>query len=354
MKLKYLEYLRCHCGSGRLAPFRLVENIFTKLSGADGATVIETGFLLCESCARLYPVNNGILKMLPDELYDRGTCGFMNRYRTILPAALGWKPSGAAAPRKEEAADTTLDKKNEMQERDRQAEDYHRYGYWLYGRNEEAHFIRTLNVSAEDLVVDLGCGTGRITSKLMGAGFSGYIAIDFSEKSLELFSEKLDGKMRDDILLLHGDVCNLPLKDRVADKALSAQVFEHIPGQKEQTRFIEELKRVLKRDGLAALSIYNFNLRKRIFKKYSKKGFHNGGIYYENFKHGEILKLFRPYLAIKKLSGINCYVPFIKRFSVGTQKAAESILAKTGLGRYLGEILFVVATPPQEKRAYQR
>lgn len=354
MKLKYLKYLRCHCGNESLAAYRLADNSVAELKDIDGSEALKDGLLLCTSCGRFYPVSSGILKMLPDGLYDRDRCGFANRYRNILNAVLGGRLLSAPTTGATEVVDKSNDKKNEMHERDRQAENYHRYGYWLYGQNEERHFIRSLNVSANDFVLELGCGTGRITTKVIRTGLSGYIAIDFSERSLELLYEKLDEDVRENILLVQGDVCNLPLKGNIADKILSSQVYEHIPGEQEQQRFIGELKRVLKQGGLAAISIYNYNLRKRIFKKYSKTGFHDGGIYFENFKHGEIHKLFRPHFKIEKLSGINCYFPFILRFGIGTQKAVESILSRTSLSNLLGEILFMVVQAPSDKKAQAR
>ena len=92
--------------------------------------------------------------------------------------------------------------------------------------------------------------------------------------------------------------------------------------------------------GLAALTIYNYNILKR-YKKVSKKGFHGEGTYYENFTKSEIKKMFKPHFMIEKICCLNSYFPFASRFPVRMQQLAESILSRTALNSALGDIIFI-------------
>src|SRR3972149_7706385 len=109
---------------------------------------------------------------------------------------------------------------------------------------------------------------------------------------------------------------------------------------------MQELQRLVKTGGLAAMTVYNYNLKKRLDNKVSKQGFHGGKIYYENFTSKELKALFSPFFSLKVIKGINCYYPFARRFKVDTQEFIEPILAASPFGVYLGDILFVGLTLP--------
>lgn len=278
--------------------------------------------------------------MLPDSLYAASSKHFYETYGNYFPKDAGRDHQVKTKP-DVQSIKTDIDKKNEIKARDKQADNYHLYGYWLHGQNEENTIKMNLNVNEDDVILELGCGTGRITKIIISENTSNYIAIDFSNKSLQLFQNDLDEEYKERILLMQADVCNLPIKNQISTKILSAQVLEHIPGVAEQNKYVREISRVLHPKGLAALTVYNYSFRKRLYKKDLKKGFHSGGIYFENFTKNEVKKLFEPYFNIQRIRGINCYFPFIRRLGTKSQRIIEKILSKSFLNSYLGEILFI-------------
>lgn len=334
MKLTYLKYLKCLCGFDKLSAYQikdgkseLLMNIYEE--------VLETGLLVCDNCYRWYPIDEGILYMLPDNLSVSDNGKFIDKYHVVLPSKC--KQNGIKVANTEEKS--IYHKRNEMETRDKQADIYHTYGDRFHWLNEEKHFIDYLQPSSKDIIIELGCGTGRITEKVISRGFSDYIGIDYSGKSLQLLSNKLDNEVKRKILLVKADICCLPLKSKIADIVLSAQVFEHIPGIKEQQIFIKEVQRVLNINGLAALTIYNYNIRKKLGR--IKKGFHVGKIYYEHFTSKEIKGLFDPCFEINRLHGINCYFPMITIFNNKARRFVESILVASNFNAHLGNILFL-------------
>jgi ubiquinone/menaquinone biosynthesis C-methylase UbiE/uncharacterized protein YbaR (Trm112 family) len=335
MASSYSRYLRCFCGSENLAVYGFEKGGFKPVD--PGQKTLETGLLVCGGCHRAYPINGRVLYMLPETLPDQAAESFFKKHSGRLP-------QGIRIPRFGQAVDNAADsasqsKKNEMKARDEQADKYHSFLQQTYAANEQKVFNEFLQPASGDVIVELGCGTGKITREIIKAGFKDLIAMDFSEASIRLLLEKLDGRAREKVLFIKADVCNLPLKDGIADKCASAQVFEHIPGRDEQRKFMTGLKRVLKPGGSAALTVYNLNIVKRLQK--AEKGYHSGSIYFENFRKSEIRAFFREQFRIEKLSGINCYFPFFYKTGPAFQRAIESFLSRSPLNSVLGNILFL-------------
>ena len=254
MKISYLKYLNCFCGSDDLSCFSRKDKGFQEIGTKDSEAIIHAGYLICQSCGRKYPVNDGIVNMLPDDLFvERAMAAF---------------DSDAVKSRSAERTKdpVTINKKNEMYARDQQANVYHNFLNPVHVVCEQNTFKEFLNLSSRDVVVELGCGTGKLTRELTAGGaYADYIAVDFSEESIKILAAQMDKEAREKILLVVGDVCNLPVKPQIADKIVSAQVFEHIPGTSEQLKFIKEIRRIFKPDGRAAL--------KRSTTTILKKGF---------------------------------------------------------------------------------
>lgn len=339
MNLKYLKYLRCFCGSKQFSILQL-QNDKLKLITVINEEKIETGLMVCDNCCRWFPIDEGILNMLPDTLANDNNSSFIKRYNIDLPANC-CKENIQSLNSLTHDEESIFHKKNEIEARDEQAGVYHTYGYSRHDDNEKKYFLKFLNPTPMDVILELGCGTGRITEEISKKGFYRYIVIDFSGRSLQLLSNRLSDEMRNRILLMKADVCYLPLKSRITDKLLSAQVYEHIPTSNEQNKFIKEVGRVLCDNGLAALTIYNYNLEKRLKRVWQKKGLHAGKIYYENFTSRQLRKMFCAFFKIEKLNGINCYLPWTSRLNSKVQQSLELVLAKSFFNKFLGNILFI-------------
>jgi ubiquinone/menaquinone biosynthesis C-methylase UbiE/uncharacterized protein YbaR (Trm112 family) len=334
MNLSQLKYLKCFCDSETFSAYGLEKGGF-KLLSPDQKTVVRSGILVCGDCHRAYPINDSIVYMLPESLPDESADLFFKKHASSLPKGIRIPRFGQA-----QGADPAAEnKKNEMKARDAQAEKYHTYLQQAYAYNEQQIFKKFLQPVASDVIVELGCGTGKITGEIIKAGFKDLIAMDFSEASIRLLLEKLDDRTKDRVLFIKGDVCNLPLKGHISDKCASAQVFEHIPGTEEQKKFITELRRVLKPTGVAALTVYNLNITKKLQK--TKKGYHAGSIYFENFTKKGIRRSFEGHFKVEKLFGINCYFPFFYKAGPKFQRVIESVLSRSPLNSFLGNILFL-------------
>ncbi|MGH2955328.1 MAG: class I SAM-dependent methyltransferase [Solirubrobacterales bacterium] len=112
-----------------------------------------------------------------------------------------------------------------------------------------------VEIEADDEIVDIGCGVGRMTRVLAARGAS-VRAIDVSERMLELAREhnaNLDG-----VEWLLGDGHSLkPIADASADVCHSHVVFQHIPDPEVTLGYVREIGRVLRAGGWAAFQVSN-------------------------------------------------------------------------------------------------
>jgi ubiquinone/menaquinone biosynthesis C-methylase UbiE len=92
------------------------------------------------------------------------------------------------------------------------------------------------------VVVDLGCGTGRVTEHLAN-DTRRVIAVDRSQNMLERVRAKVSG---DDVLFLRSDARRLPLGDGTVDAVVCSGVLHHIP---DWQSCVADLARVLKPGG---------------------------------------------------------------------------------------------------------
>ncbi len=84
-----------------------------------------------------------------------------------------------------------------------------------------------LALSGEDVVVEIGCGMGRMT-RAIAAQASRVIGVDVSPEMIELGRRELQNLPN--VELMVGSGCDLAgIGDNVADVAYSFVVFQHIP-----------------------------------------------------------------------------------------------------------------------------
>jgi SAM-dependent methyltransferase len=104
-----------------------------------------------------------------------------------------------------------------------------------------------------DVVLDLGCGVGRLTRAL--AQRTAHVhALDVSSEMLERARE-LNAQLTN-VSWHHGDGTTLhPLEDASVDVALSHVVFQHIPDPQITLGYVAELGRVLRPGGWTAFQI---------------------------------------------------------------------------------------------------
>lgn len=118
-----------------------------------------------------------------------------------------------------------------------------------------------LGVKPGNLALDCGCGFGRHSLEFMRRGATVF-SLDMDLESLrktrwQLASLVRDGKAHGQArwFVHSGDALHLPFRDETFDRIICAEVMEHVPDDAQACR---ELVRVLKKDGLIAITVPTF------------------------------------------------------------------------------------------------
>jgi SAM-dependent methyltransferase len=181
----------------------------------------------------------------------------------------------------------------ELSARDEHAEEFEDWylqkGYY-YDWVEKNTVMSNLKLQKEDIVLDVGCGTGRFTMNIARRCKKVY-GIDFSSKSIEVLNRKAS-KMGTENIETY--VCNitesLPIKEKV-DKIISVQVIQHIPTEAGRRSVLSKLYDQLKPKGVCVISVYNWN--PRLNPGILKEGEFSNGIYYIRSTPMEIEELYK-------------------------------------------------------------
>lgn len=126
-----------------------------------------------------------------------------------------------------------------------------------YPWREFEHFLSYLKKG--DKVLDLGCGNGRLFEVLKKKEVR-YIGVDNSE-ALILKAKENFPEARFEV----GDMLKLDLKSGTYDALFSIAAFHHLPGRETREKAEREMHRVLKKDGILVLTVWNLFQRKYLF-----------------------------------------------------------------------------------------
>jgi SAM-dependent methyltransferase len=203
---------------------------------------------------------------------------------------------------------------------------------------------RLLGPCEGQIVLDAGCGRGQMVTAAAGARV--YCGIDFARQGLEAFPA-LAGKLGT-VALSHGDVCRLPYRANVFDKALSSQVLEHIPSEEGRLRFLAELARVLKPGAPAVITVYNWHEGRRA-KGVAKEGIHASGIFYHCYEVEEFNAQLRRFFRVDVLWGAGILLPFTFRFTRGLGGFVtywDRLWRSSALAQRYGELLVARCSVP--------
>lgn len=274
MKRDLVPLLRCPTGCASELSLHADEHASTP--------EVLSGVLTCRDCGREYPIQRGILRMLPHDLASDAA---------VVPA------SGHDH--------ATIHKRSEMKARDSQTRAYERMWYLnLFGRIEIPITMRPLRLTRNHTLLEGGCGTGRMTPSF-AAKCDRLVAVDFSLRSLQRNRAKLRKQGVKNVDLIQADLCHLPFRSEVFDRVVSCQVLEHIPTPESRLMAVQGLSRVLSRGGRLVLSAYQHSLLTRLFGE--KEGEHAGGIYFYRFDRRELRRLLEHALEVRSITGILVY-----------------------------------------------
>ncbi len=114
---------------------------------------------------------------------------------------------------------------------------------------EFSHFIEYVNNNAK--VLDLGCGNGRVNTLLKPKDVD-YLGLDSSSGLIEKAQIN-----HPEAHFVIGDMVDLKLPDNNFDVIFSIASFHHIPSKKLRKQAVDEIYRVLKKDGILILTAWN-------------------------------------------------------------------------------------------------
>jgi|SRR5215208_1493478 len=103
------------------------------------------------------------------------------------------------------------------------------------GSRDLAALERLLRELPPARLLDIGCGTGWLTSRLAGT----IVGVDQSEAMLQLARRRVP-----DALFVRADIPPLPFPDDTFDRALASHVYGHIDAPEDRALFVAEALRV--------------------------------------------------------------------------------------------------------------
>jgi SAM-dependent methyltransferase len=209
---------------------------------------ILQGWVRCDTCGGFYEIRSGILRLMPGQ---------------------------------EEIEELV---RTEQDARDQGAARYDaRFRPWENAIELSA--IRSaVNFGRRGIMVDLACGTGRLTIQLARLA-EATIAVDLSENSLRILGKKLEPGMK--VGLVWSDATQLRLAPDSIDWALATQFLEHIPNRAQRLRFFMGVHAALRDGGELVLSAYYYSALRALLRR-KQEGFHANGIFYHRFTKSEM------------------------------------------------------------------
>ena len=140
-------------------------------------------------------------------------------------------------------------------------------------------------ISKDSVILDVGCGYGRILNELYNLGYKNLIGIDFSKGMIERGKKQYPYL---DLRIKHNSSIDIPSK--TINVIILFAVLTCITDNQEQIELINEIYRVLKDDGILYINDFLLNNDERNIKRYDKykEKYNNYGIF--ELPEGAILR----------------------------------------------------------------
>ena len=147
-----------------------------------------------------------------------------------------------------------------------------------------------LGIRDGDRVLDVGCGTGRHSWEACRHTRCLVYALDINSEELVrakgmFMAMDAQGESRGQWILLQGSTMNLPFRSGSFDKIICSEVLEHVPDDQQSIR---EMARVLKDEGIIAISVPNY-LPEAICWRISSRYHNRAGGHVRIYRSGELL-----------------------------------------------------------------
>ena len=130
---------------------------------------------------------------------------------------------------------------------------------WDLSRNRPSKIKTNLihNVKCEDKVLDIGCGNALMLPLVLEKG-AFYFGLDISENLVEIARKKYAEEVKNGkAKFVVGQATDIPFENEKFDFIISFATLHHIPSEKLRKIFFEEIKRVLKPNAKAKITVWN-------------------------------------------------------------------------------------------------
>jgi ubiquinone/menaquinone biosynthesis C-methylase UbiE len=168
----------------------------------------------------------------------------------------------------------------------------------------------------ESKILDYGCGYGRLTKKIADKGFANVIGVDNSRGMIKRAKRELPN-----LSFQHYNEETLEFPDNQFDLVFLFAVLTCIPMDKDQNKLIQELRRVIKPNGLFYVSDLLINSDKRNIDRYKSTKYEPYGVF--ELPEGVILRHHKlDYL--KNVVFEDFEIPYEKVYDVRTMNGNKS------------------------------
>jgi SAM-dependent methyltransferase len=135
--------------------------------------------------------------------------------------------------------------------------------FFAQGAEETDDLLRMcgVEVRADDVAVEIGCGVGRMTARLAELART-VIATDVSAEMIAHARRNLADRSNVEWVVVPGDG-SLPLETASVDVVFSYIVLQHVPTAQAQLRYLQESIRVLRPGGRLAIQVRGYGLATR-------------------------------------------------------------------------------------------
>lgn len=128
-------------------------------------------------------------------------------------------------------------------------------------------YVKKAHAGAKKIkLLDVGCGNGRLAKFLNNESIE-YVGIDNNREMLQMSKQN-----NPHAKFQYGDILKLPFPASCFDTIWTIALLHHLPNQTLRLKALKEIKRVLKKNGSFAITVWNLWQRK--YKAYINKKTH--------------------------------------------------------------------------------
>lgn len=130
-------------------------------------------------------------------------------------------------------------------------------GIW-YNKAEIDSVVSLLACRKEDVILDAGCGTGRVSTRI-APKIRRLICVDLSIESLLILQNKLPAGLCSKVHCIVADLSKMPIRGSSFSKIVSVQVIQHIPSHEKRLSVLRTFHGLLQKGGHLVFTVFRWN-----------------------------------------------------------------------------------------------